>query len=132
MSEQNEREVFEYNDKKFYFKHGLKIAEPLEPFKALSIKTYEAYEKESVRHGWLIFSPVLAFIGGLILMVATNNYFDFSFVLWVTAIMYLIAMFTIIWGRDSAGQEIKRLKEYAVEKERKEAYEVWLYNNQER
>jgi len=128
MSEQNERELFEYNDKKFYFKRGLKIAEPLEPFKVSSIKTYEAYEKESVRHGWLIFSPVLAFVGGLILMVATNNYFDFSFVLWVTAIMYLIAMFTIIWGHDGEGQEIKRLKEYAIEKERKEAYEVWLYN----
>lgn len=126
MAEHEKLEAFEYKGKTYHFRRGQKIAETLAPFDVHSTRTYEACEKETGKHGWLIFSPVLAFIAGLTLMVVTDNYLDFSFVLWATAIMYLIAMFTVIGSDDGASREIRRLKEYAMEKERKQAYDAWL------
>ena len=127
MLEQEKSEAYEHKGKRYLFRSSSKVDVP-QPFEVRSIATYEAYEKEISKRAWLTFIPVLVFIGGLILTAVSNNYFDFSFTLYATGFAYVLGVVVPILDSRKTGvdHELERLKDYAADLDRKEAYDAWL------
>ncbi len=125
MAEQEKSEAFEYKGNTFHFRSGLKVEAPEAPFEVSSITSYEKSLKELQKYDW---SAGILFLIALVSLAVMFLMGDFSLAGYALLAVCLAYAGGLVNGKQPtrAEHELKRLKEYGIKKERREAYEAWL------
>ena len=128
MSKQDTLEAFEYKGNTFHFKDGLKVEAPDNQFEVYSISRYESYQKEFKKHQARFSLPVWVALVGFMVLFLTSNLQYSGWVLLAVILSFGFFDHT----KTGTELEIERLKDYAVKKERKEAYDAWIKSKRDK